>query len=128
MKPYISILGISLTLFIGSQVDAQARVDPIAVGTPGNGQQGKIQLSGGDFGCVELVHQRVIVPYRGSFSPPPDFEAAGTVNDANDHLVIEQIERKSDRAVVTVSSHGLDGRPQVCAPTFIAYTVEAEPQ
>jgi len=115
-----------ILLFLLSDIaSAQVYHDPVSLsGT--NAKQGSMQISGAPIGCVSLIQAKFVIPYTGSYSPPPELEANTSVQSGQDHVDIDGIERDNDRAVITITTHGSHGN-QVCAASYINFTVQAEP-
>jgi hypothetical protein len=87
--------------------------------------QGSMQISGDGIGCVSLVQAKFVIPYTGSYSPPPELAATISVQSDQDSVEIDGIEGDNDRAVITITTHGLHGN-RVCANSYINFTVQAE--
>ena len=114
-----------LSFLLSDIASGQAYHDPVNLsGT--DAKQGSMQLSGGTMGCVSLVQAKFVSPYTGSYSPAPELEATTSVQSGQDSVDIDGIERDNDRAVITVTTHGSHGN-QVCAASYINFTVQAEP-
>lgn len=113
-----------LMLALSDIASAQNYHDPINLhgfDTP----QGSIQVSGDGIGCISLVQAKFVIPYTGTYSPPPEFEATTSVQSDQDSVDIEGIEGDKDRAVITVTTHGSHGN-RVCVNSYINFTVQAE--
>ena len=118
--PYLLLL---ISLVTSYNASAQRLVPPI---DPRVTHEGQILISGQGIGCVSLVQAKVVVPYIGVYDPPPDFQANTSVDNGQDSVEINSIDRYSNRTDITTTTNG-SNHNQVCAGSYINYTVQSMP-